>query len=284
MAFPILNILNEKVLMMCANKNFLAVFTNLGYLHIYNIHGVSLSEPYYLPDICFLECNNQFSLLSIQVTGEVFIWDLKLHSSLLKINILSLFPSSKNNHILNASIDDFNNLILKTTLDQLLRYDSKLGIFVIINDFKTNLSKKKIIFDNTNKHDSLLSFENDSKSNIILDNKRMYQYYSNNIEEKLITAKVFNLPEYWVLFRKYVLLLVESKNYKKFKELCTEISNLRNNLQIGCNILHLTDDERRDKKLMGKSIDDIIDNEIGSLIEGTKDQSIDILFTKLLRK
>eukprot|EP00826_Nyctotherus_ovalis_P054768 TRINITY_DN719_c0_g5_i3.p2 TRINITY_DN719_c0_g5~~TRINITY_DN719_c0_g5_i3.p2 ORF type:complete len:210 (-),score=43.10 TRINITY_DN719_c0_g5_i3:53-682(-) len=198
--------------MMCGNSNFIAAYTSANYLHLYNLCGVAVSEPLCIPNACFLECNQLFSLLALQTTGKLFLWNLSTRSLLLKTNVAQLFPRLNSDRIAKVFLDDLNNILLNTTLGKVFRYDFSFGVFKKAKDISIHSVRSTIDFSHFKPQSEfsrlLFSDTEEFKDNPQLDQRRMYQYDSNSLEEKLITAKALRLGEYWVLFRKYVLILV----------------------------------------------------------------------------
>eukprot|EP01022_Parablepharisma_sp_SALTPOND_P032336 TRINITY_DN838_c0_g1_i37.p15 TRINITY_DN838_c0_g1~~TRINITY_DN838_c0_g1_i37.p15 ORF type:complete len:264 (+),score=40.47 TRINITY_DN838_c0_g1_i37:3819-4610(+) len=242
---------------------------------------MSLSEPFYIPSVCFLECNQRFSLLATQITGELFLWDVGRQELLIKVNVLDLLVKTRPDTLTKVFLDDSNNVLLNTKSGKVFRYDFQMGIFKKIKDLQTCSIRANIDFEHVKPHSMIAkvlfsgtyepaTLEMERK----IDQRRIYQYESNSLEERLSTAKVLKLPEYWILFRKYVLLLVEAKNYEKLKALCMELVAVKEKREIRCTVLNFTEDERREGRLMGKSIDNILMEEICKLVEGCEDPNV----------
>ncbi len=288
----LVTILNEKPWRVCANGNFVAIYTDSYNLHVYNLFGMSLSEPFYIPMVCFLECNTTSSLLAVQATGELFLWDVAAQSLVLKTNILALLTKPKPDTLSKVFLDSYNNILLNTASGKVFRYDPSMKIFKKIKDMQTYSIRANIDFEHVKPYSEISKFlfgapeplpmEPDRK----IDQRRMYQFESNNLEERLATAKAMKLPEYWILFRKYVLLLVEAKNYEKLKALCTELIAIKEGKQIECPLFSLTEDEKKLRQLMGKFVDEILAGEIAKLVEGYEDPNVTAILDglKLLKK
>lgn len=280
----LVTLVNEKALMMCSNINFLAVYTN-ECLHVYNLAGIAITEPFCVPNVCFLECNQFFSLLALQITGELFLWNLNTRVLILRTNVLQLFPKLNHDCLTKAFVDNFNNVLLNTRRGKVYRYDFEFGVFKKAKDIKMDTKRASIELQNVMPRSEIsnLLFGNEGKFAEYpeFDERHKYQYDTNALEEKLMTAKALRLPEYWLLFGRYILLLVESKNYEKFKRLCIELVDLNNGTVTGCTMINATEEEKKEKKLMGKPIGQVIKEEVIGLINGCTDQNVLAILSRL---
>ena len=276
-----ITLIKEKALLMCANSNILAVYTT-GCLHLYNLYGMAITEPFCLPNICFLECNQLFSILALQSTGELFLWDMSIRILILKTNVIQLFPKLVKDHILKVFVDECNNVLLNTSKGKVFRYDFNFGVFKRVKDVDVHTMRVGIDFQHLQPYSEMsrLLFSEEVKNGIELDQRRLYQYEINYLEEKLSTAKALRLPEYWILFRKYIIILMETKNYDKLKKICTELDDLHNERLAGCTLINATEEEKKARKLMGKTVKEIVDTEIDNLIYGNENPNIIAIFSK----
>lgn len=292
----LVTLVGEKVVRMAVNHSFVAVYTDVGCLHLYNLFGMSLSEPAYMPDLCFLECNDSSSLLAIQLNGDLFLWNIARQQLLLKVNVIPLVSRAKlglfkYDYVTRCFVDNENNVLLNCSSGKVYRYDCSMGVFRKVKDLMSLATGHSCIdYEHLRAHSSLaqLLFSapgqngNASKADAKmeedrtkLDQRRVYQQESNCLEERLSTAKALRLTqEYWILFRKYVLLLVETKNYEKIKALCADLLAIRERRAGTCSMLNLTEEEKHDCAFMGKRADDILSAEVGKLLESTEDPHI----------
>jgi len=279
-----LTLLNEKVLKFCANKYFISVYTDQNYLHVYNLYGMSLSEPYFLPFVCFLECSPlQTSLLAIQVSGELFLWNVSKQQQIAKLNILSLFGTkNKGDFISKAFVDENSNILLNTDTGKVFLYDPNIGVFKKVKDMLTYSIRSGLNFGEIKPQNELSKFlfgipdalQNENQQKI--DQIHQFQAETTVLEEKLQTAKFMKLPEYWLLFKKYILLLVESKNSEKLRALVNELISLKNGQIMECNMIKLSEEEFKMQpiKIMGKTPDEILKNDILKMAEDSKDPNV----------
>ncbi len=261
----LVTLVGEKVVRMAVNHSFVAVYTDVGCLHLYNLFGMSLSEPAYMPDLCFLECNDSSSLLAIQLNGDLFLWNIARQQLLLKVNVIPLVSRAKlglfkYDYVTRCFVDNENNVLLNCSSGKVYRYDCSMGVFRKVKDLMSLATGHSCIdYEHLRAHSSLAQL--------------LFSAPGQNGNASKADALRLT-QEYWILFRKYVLLLVETKNYEKIKALCADLLAIRERRAGTCSMLNLTEEEKHDCAFMGKRADDILSAEVGKLLESTEDPHI----------
>lgn len=275
------------MLKIVGNSNFLAIYTDQFYLYQYNLSGISLSEPYYLPDLCFLECNHNFSLLAIQLNGDLHLWHIARQHLILKQNIIPLVykgiaKDKAQDFLEKCFLDDNNNILLNFASKKVFRYDTQTTVFKRVKEPRVlNMEHSTIDFSHLTPHSELAellfgaSKEPNKQPCNKVDQVHLYQFELTALEERLSTAKKLKLnQEYWIMFKKYILLLVETKNYGKINSICMELQNIKDKKEPMCSVFNLTDEEFKNGIIMGINVELILNEEMSKLLEGHDDPKI----------
>ena len=233
-----MTIKNEKVQFLKFNVHLLVTYTDKHNLRCCNIRNNTRERTIFISGICFLKMNKKNHLLSIQLNGDLYLWDLTVYAMKIKTNIMHLIEDS-NEYITKAFIKDDESLLIHTSLYKTFQYDYNMQAFTRI-EASDLLNVTEIKVPN------------------MLDLIRM--------EIGLREAKRYQLPKYWILFRKYVLSIIAAKNYDKFGCLCQELTKIKQKK------IHEFDlmDFSVNSKFMSKTPDDV-GNVMRQLIDDCQD-------------